>query len=160
MKSSLCTIMKTPVFGLLVLTVLLTGACSSKIIRGASPMVRINELSHEHESIALQLSIRNLNGVELDIQTIDLTLKLDDKASLAYQGPARTNIVANSTERWSVEIEESPASRELLNTLQNGGVKNLPYSLKGKIATLDDGTLRFEYEGRIYPLPGKPGHFR
>jgi hypothetical protein len=55
---------------------------------------------------------------------------------------------------------ESETSRQLLDTLENGDVKSLPYSLKGFVTTLGDGTLRFEYEGHIYPLPGRPGRFR
>ena len=145
---------------LVFLAVVLSAACGTKIIRGASPMVRMNELSHQNNTITLQLSMRNINGVPLDIQSIDFSLSVDEQELFNYQGPAETNIVANGTETWSVEVEESQNSRELLNTLQNGEVKSLPYSLKGKIHSLDDDSLRFEYEGHIYPLPGKPGYFR
>lgn len=147
-------------FGLLTLAVILSTGCGSKIIRGAAPMVRMNELSHQNNNISLQLSMRNLNGVELNVQSIDFSLSVDDSELFTYRGPADTNIVANGTETWSVEVEESQSSRDLLDTLQNGDVKSLPYSLKGKIMTRDDGTLRFEQEGHIYPLPGRPGHFR
>jgi hypothetical protein len=147
-------------FILIVLAMMLSTGCGSKIIRGASPMVRMTELSHQDQNIKLELSMRNLNGVELNIQSIDFNLTVDDNELFTYQGPAETNIVANGTETWSVEVEESQSSRELLNTLQNGDVKSLPYSLKGRINSLDDGTLRFEHEGHIYPLPGRPGHFR
>jgi hypothetical protein len=78
----------------------------------------------------------------------------------SYQGPAETNIAANGTETWSVEVEESQTSRDLLNTLQSGEVKSLPYSLEGSIESIEDGTLRFQYEGHIYPSPGRPGYFR
>jgi len=44
--------------------------------------------------------------------------------------------------------------------LQNGDVKSLPYSLRGSVSTREEGILYFEYEGHIYPLPGRPGHFR
>ena len=79
---------------------------------------------------------------------------------LTYTGPADTNIVANGTETWSVEVAESTAGRELLDSLQNGDVKSLPYVLKGTFRTVDDSTMRFEHEGHIFPLPGRPGHFR
>jgi len=48
----------------------------------------------------------------------------------------------------------------LLNSLQNGEVQSLPYTLKGSVSSIDDGSLHFEHEGHIYPLPGRPGHFR
>jgi outer membrane lipoprotein-sorting protein len=144
---------------LLLAMVLITG-CGAKIIKGAAPMVRMNELSHQDNSISLELSMRNLNGVELDIQTIDFSLSVNDDELFSYRGPVDTNIVANGTETWSVEVEESESSRELLETLQSGEIKSLPYSLKGSVYSQEDGNLRFEHEGHIYPLPGRPGHFR
>lgn len=146
--------------GLILLTLMLTAACGAKVIRGAPPMVRMNELYHQDNNITVKLSMRNINGVPLDIQSIDFSLKVDDAELFSYQGPAVTNIVANGTETWSVEIEESQSSRELLDTLENGEVKSLPYLLSGSVKSTEDRTLRFEYEGHLYPLPGRPGHFR
>lgn len=123
-------------------------------------MVRLSELSHQDQNIRLELNMRNLNGVKLNIQNIDVSLSVDDNEIFFYQGPAETNIVANGRETWSIEVEQSQTSRELLNTLQNGEVMSLPYSLEGRIHSPEDGSLRFEYEGHIYPLPGKPGFFR
>jgi len=125
-------------------------------------MVRMTELSHQDNNISLQVSMRNLNGVDLDIKSIDLRLTVNENEDdlFVYNGPVDTNIVANGTETWSVEVEESESSRALLNSLENGDIKSLPYALKGSVVSKDDGTLRFEYEGHIYPLPGKPGHFR
>jgi hypothetical protein len=147
---------------LLLLAVLLCTACGTKIIKGASPMVRMTELSHQDNNINLQVTMRNLNGVDLDIKSIDFRLTVNDNEDdlFVYNGPVDTNIVANGTETWSVEVEESETSRELLDSLENGEIKSLPYALKGSVNSKDDGTLRFEYEGHIYPLPGKPGHFR
>jgi len=145
---------------LLLMMVVLTAACGTKIIRGASPMVRINELSHQDNSITIELSMRNPNGVELDIQSIDFSLLVSGDELFSYTGPANTNIVVNGTETWTVEVEESDSSRELLNSLQSGEVKSLPYSMKGSVFSQEDGDLYFEHEGHIYPLPGRPGHFR
>lgn len=151
---------------LLVLTALLCTACGSKLVRGEPPMVRMSELSHQGSNISLQLNIRNINGVDLNVQGIDLNLtveKDEDQAGhelFVYNGPADIKIVANGTEIWSVEIKESEASRDLLDSLENGDVMSLPYTLKGSIRSADDGNLRFEREGHIYPLPGKPGYFR
>ena len=147
-------------FGLTILAIMLCTACGTKIIRGESPLVRMTELSHQDSNITLQVSMRNINGVPLDIQSIDFSLSVDDKELFTYQGPAETNIIANGTETWSVEVEESQSSRDLLDTLENGEVKSLPYSLKGSVVSKEDGTMRFQHEGHIYPLPGRPGHFR
>lgn len=125
-------------------------------------MVRITELSHHDNKINLQVNMRNLNGVDLEIQSIDFRLSVNDSEDelFAYNGPVGTNIVANGTESWSVDVDESTATRELLDKLEGGDIKSLPYVLKGSVISTGDGTLRFEYAGHIYPLPGKPGHFR
>ena len=147
---------------LILLAILLCTACGTQLVRGESPMVRITELSHQDNMINLQVNMRNINGVDLDIQSIDFRLSVNDSEDelFAYQGPVGTNIVANGTESWSVDVEESAATRELLDKLESGDIKSLPYALKGSVISTGDGTLRFEYEGHIYPLPGKPGHFR
>jgi hypothetical protein len=145
---------------LLLLLLMMTTSCGAKTIRGAAPMVRMTELSHQDNTIALQLSLRNLNGVPLDILKIDFSLSIDGNGAVVYQGPVDTTIAANGTEAWPVEVKESQSIREVLDKLQNGDVNSLPYVLKGSITSKEDGTLRFEYEGHIYPLPGRPGHFR
>jgi len=145
---------------LVVAVVTLTTACGSKIIRGAAPIVRITELSHTGTTINLQLSMRNLNGIALDVQTIDFSLSVEDRELFSYKGPATTNIVANGTETWIVELEESPSGKQLLDQLQAGEIVSLPYALKGSISAVDEGKLRFTREGHLYPVPGRPGHFR
>ena len=153
---------RTPLGLSLLLSVLFLTACGSNIIRGEPPIVRMSELSHQGNTIKLQLSMRNLNGVDLDITSTDFSLTVNDSEQelLAYNGPLNTNIGAKGTEVWSVEVAESKTSRELLDSMENGDIKSLPYKLKGSVYSKDDGKLRFEYEGHIYPLPGKPGHFR
>lgn len=145
---------------LLAMAIALSPACGNKLIRGASPMVRMTELSHENNTINLQFSIRNLNGVDLDVLGADITISNNDNELLRYRGPVNINIVANGTEAWSVEVAESESTRQLLDQLEKGEVKSLPYSMTGSITSRDDGLLRIEYEGHIYPLPGRPGHFR
>ena len=145
---------------LLAMVIALSSACGNKLIRGASPMVRMTELSHKDDTINLQVSIRNLNGVDLDVLAADLTILAENGELLSYRGPVNLNIVANGTESWSVDVDESENSKQLLDQLEKGDVKSLPYTLKGSVTSREDGLLRFEYEGHIYPLPGRPGHFR
>ena len=142
------------------LLVLLVAACGPKLIRGESPMVRISELSHQDSIVSLQLNIRNVNDEALDILDLDFSLSSDDQQLLLYTGPARVNINANGTETWSADIVESDIARQRLDALQSGEIKSLPYKLEGSISSLESGRLRFEYEGHLYPLPGRAGYFR
>ncbi len=146
--------------GLFLLTITLCLACSSKIVRGQAPIIRVSELSHGNGEISLQLNIRNLNGVALDIQAIDFRLSVDEQVLIDYQGPSSTNITANGTEVREISVPENEAAGALLDQLQKGEFKSLPYALKGKVNTTGDGSLRFNNEGHIYPVPGRPGHFR
>jgi len=147
---------------LLLLTALLCASCGASVVRGESPVIRITELSHAGNTINLQLSMRNLNGVDLNVQSIDfrLTATENDEELIVYSGPVAINITANGIESWSVEAAESDAGRTLLDKLENGDIMSLPYHLKGSIRSADEGTMRFEYDGHLYPLPGRPGHFR
>lgn len=154
------TIKKYLCLGLILAVAMMVTACGTKVVRGATPIVRMNELSHDGSNISLLLSMRNLNGVDLEIQKIDFSVSVEDDTLFSYNGPVDTNIVANGTETWTVAIEESETSRILLDGLESGDIKSLPYSLKGSISSAEDGNLRFEYEGHIYPVPGRPGHFR
>jgi len=151
-----------PGFYLLLMTALICTSCGAKIIRGESPVIRITELIHADNNINLQLSMRNLNGVDLNVQSIDFRLSVDESKEelVVYSGPVAINITANGIESWSVDTAESDAGRKLLDQLENGEIMSLPYHLKGSISSADEGSLRFEYEGHLYPLPGRPGHFR
>jgi len=162
MKTEKLTKPNHPGIFLLLSIVLLCASCGSNIVRGESPVIRITELSHGDDNIELQLSMRNLNGVDLNVQSIDFRLTVDDNKEelIVYSGPVAINITANGIESWSVEAAESEAGKSLLDKLENGELMSLPYQLKGSIGSKDDGTMRFEYDGHLYPLPGRPGHFR
>ena len=146
--------------GLLLAITLSLASCGDRLIHGVSPVVRMNDLSHDGKNITLQLNLRNRNGVEMDVQHIVFNLSVEDEELFAYDGPAETNIAANGTETWTVEIVESESAAARLNALESGEVKSLPYAFSGKVTTLEAGDLKFDHEGHLYPVPGRPGRFR
>jgi hypothetical protein len=147
-------------FALVLLVLLLCSACGPKLIRGQPPLVRMNELSHQDGVIKLELRMRNVNGLLLEVQSIKFTMTMNDAESFTYKGPVNTKLIANGAETWSMQVDESQALHELFDSLESGDVISVPYALKGSVTTLNEGTLRFEHEGHIYPLPGRLGHFR
>jgi hypothetical protein len=151
---------KLLLFVLAGLVVLLCAACGSKQTRGEPPLVRLNELSHQDNSLSLQLSIRNINDFPMEVLEIDFTMLVNDNDFIVHNGPVNINVGANSTENWTLEAAESSSNHDHLNQLENDEIKSLPYVMKGSIKSLKDSNLRFEYEGHIYPLPGRPGYFR
>ena len=146
--------------GLAVLAVMFFAACGSKQTRGEPPMVRMVELSHQDDIISLHLSIRNINDDPMDVLEIDFNMQADDTDFIVFSGMVNIEIGANSTENWTLETETNSNNRNLLNRLESGEINSLPYAMKGSIKSLESGNLRFEHEGHIYPLPGRPGYFR
>lgn len=146
--------------GLLMVLAVLLVACGDHLIRGVSPVVRINELSHDGTNITLQLSLRNRNAVEMDVEHIKFSLSSEDHELFSYNGPADVNVIANGTETWTAGVVESETSLDKLNALESGEIKSLPYSFKGTVTTIEAGDLEFEYQGHLYPVPGRPGQFR
>lgn len=146
--------------GLLIAVAVLLVACGDHLIRGVSPVVRVNELSHDGTNINLQLSLRNRNAVEMDVEHMQISLSTEEHELISYNGPADVNVIANGTETWTVDVVESEISLGKLNALENGEIKSLPYSFKGTVTTIEAGDLDFEYQGHLYPVPGRPGRFR
>ncbi len=151
---------KLQLTGLLLAVAVLLVACSDHLIRGVAPVVRINELSHDGKNITLQLSLRNRNGVEMDVQHMQFSVSADNEKLFSYDGPADANITANGTDTWSLDVDESETILNKLNALENGEIKSLPYSFKGTVTSNEAGNLNFKYEGHLYPVPGRPGRFR
>jgi hypothetical protein len=146
--------------GLLLLCLALCGACATTIVRGQAPLVRMSELSHADARVNLQLNIRNLNGEPMQVEAIEFRLQVDDEDLIDYQGSEATTIAANGVEARKISAAEAAAGKRLLDELEAGKFKSLPYSLEGKVITEKDGSLRFSSEGHIYTMPGKPGYFR
>jgi hypothetical protein len=135
-------------------------ACGGGQVRDESPLVRVSELSHLDDTISVQLSIRNVNDEALDIRAISFEMTSEDEQFLAWDGPASVNIAAKGTETRSVGVTPSARAGALLDSLEEGTIKSLPYALRGSVENVEGKTLRFEATGHIYPLPGRPGYFR
>ena len=69
-------------------------------------------------------------------------------------------IDANSSERVTDRSQPDDSALDPLRSLESGDTDSLPFSLEGRVHTLDDGYLRFEQKGHLYRVPGRPGQFR
>lgn len=151
---------KLQLTGLLIAVALLLVACGDHLIRGVSPIVRMNELSHDGKTVTVQMTLRNRNGVAMDVEHMNFSLTSDGADLLVYDGPAITSIAANGTENWSVDAGEPEATNKKLNMLESDEITSLLYTIKGTITSTEAGALDFDYEGYLYPVPGRPGRFR
>jgi LEA14-like dessication related protein len=152
-------LMKTHIIILLCSLVLCSG-CGPKQVKGQAPFVSISSMTVEQQSLSASFDIRNINDVEMVIDSIDLTIKVADTELTKYVNDFSLTIDPNTTEEVALNDLPDSTARELLIELEKDEVVSLPFSLEGRLHTLSDGYLRFKHEGHLYPVPGRPGQYR
>jgi LEA14-like dessication related protein len=146
------------------LTLLLVTAvcvsCGPSIIKGRPPFINISGMNLEENRLTGEFDISNQNGVPMTIEMIDITMTVNGVELARENRELKLLVGANSTEQVIVEELPDEFKRGLLDSLDSGEVKSLPFDLDGRVRTLEDGYLAFDQKGYLYPVPGKPGHFR
>lgn len=145
---------------LLLLAGALCTACGPQVIKGRPPFVGISAMNLSDDRLATQYRIDNQNGVAMTIQAIEVTVMVDDMQLTRDNRELRLLIDANSAEEYRVEEQPAEEVRRALVSLEGGEVSSLPFQLSGRVLTEEDGNLRFEQRGHLYPVPGRPGNFR
>jgi len=135
-------------------------SCGPHSIKGRPPFISISGMSQVDSKLSVDFDIRNQNDVPMTIDRVDITVTVND-IELARDNRNFDLVVgANSAERVRVEELPDESRRALLDSLESGEVSSLPFDLNGKVHTVEDGDLSFEHKGFLYPVPGKPDHFR
>lgn len=135
-------------------------SCASPGIRGKAPFVQLNGLHVDNDLITVDLGVRNVNTEAILLQQIEFSISLDQTTLAIYKAPSQAGISANGTENFRFELSPSPEGLALLDDLQNGNRPNLVYSLEGMLVVQEEDELPILGKGRIFPVPGRPGHFR
>ena len=135
-------------------------ACGSGLVRGESPYVKIDSLRLQETSMEVGLGVRNINEVTIQTARVSFTVMLDGSELARFDDAVDVSVIASGRETLRFELQPSESGKQLLQSLEKGDVPNLPYTLEGSIVTLEEGLLEFTGEGRLYPVPGRPGQFR
>jgi len=135
-------------------------SCGSQLIKGRAPFVSISGMNMVDGTLSAVFDVRNQNGVPMTIDMIDITVTVNEVELTRQNSEFSLAIGANSAEEVSVEKLPDDFTRSLLASLDSGEVKSLPFKLKGRVHTTEDGYLAFDHKGYLYPVPGKPGYFR
>ena len=144
----------------MLLAVFACASCGPQVIEGRPPFIGISDMSLLDDTLSVNFRISNQNGVPMNIEAIDIEVTIDSARLAGENRPFTLTIDANSAEEVHVEQLPEAFTRDLLASLENREVNSLPFLLKGSVQTLEDGRLRFEQKGHLYPVPGKPGFFR
>lgn len=146
------------------LAVLLAGAictaCGPQVIEGRPPFVGISSMNLSGGRLTTEFRIDNQNGVAMNVEAFEVSVAVGDV--LLSQDARQLALLIDANSAEEILVEESPADdvTRLLDSLEQREVNSLPFELNGRVRTLEDGYLRFEQKGHLYPVPGKPGFFR
>lgn len=135
-------------------------SCGPQVIKGRPPFISITGMSLQGDTLSADFGVSNQNGIPMTIHAIDITVTVNEAELTRHQSSFELLIDANSTEEVNVEKLPDDFTRSLLSSLDSGELKSLPFDLKGRVRTAEDGYLDFEHTGYLYPVPGKPNHFR
>lgn len=145
---------------LLLITTFCCYACGPRVIEGRPPFISISGISQVEDRLVVEFDIRNQNGIPMNLDEIDVILAVEAVHLVNESRKIDLVIGANSAEHFEVDGVPDQARRSLLESLERGEVNSLPFDLRGKVHTAEDGSLSFDHKGYMYPVPGKPGHFR
>lgn len=145
---------------LLACLALCLGACASAGLRGHAPFTDINALRLDGRALELDLGLRNPNTVPIQIEHIRFSVRLEDTRLTEYQAPSNASVLANGVENLRFQLTATEDGAALLNDLQSGQRASLAYTLEGLITAAEKTELKLDRQGRLYPVPGRPGQFR
>jgi len=145
---------------LVVILISLCAACGPHQVKGKTPVVSIATLSVADQKLGASFNIRNINDVAMDIEQIEITIRIREVELIRHLAPMALSIDPNTTEEIVAEKIPEEFAQKLLTELESGSTGNLPFFLEGTIRTSQDGNLPFQYEGFLYPVPGRPGQYR
>lgn len=144
---------------LLVMAVSL-GACASKGLRGHEPFVTLNNLRLQGAEIEIDLGLRNVNSLPINLTRIEFSFDVEDTNLAVYNAASQASISANGTENLRFNIPATAAGRAKLESLDQGEVNNISYLLEGQISDQEGISMNLRREGYLYRVPGRPGQFR
>lgn len=144
----------------LCVALLTTAGCGPQVIEGRPPFVSISGMNLDGNTLTTRFDIANQNGVAMNIDAAEITVKVRDTELLRYTSTDALEITANSTETVTTTSEPESFTVTLLNSLDDGQLDSLSIDISGRVHTPEDGYLRFEQNGYLYRVPGRPGQFR
>ncbi len=145
---------------LVLILISLCTACGPNQVKGKAPVVSIATLTVADEKLGASFNIRNINDVAMDIEQIEITIRIREAELTRHLTTLALSIDPNTTEDIVVEKVPEEFAQKLLDELESGDTGNLPFFLEGSIRTTQDGNVPFQYEGYLYPVPGRPGQYR
>ena len=145
---------------LLICAALLAACGGTKRVRGEAPFVDITSWSIDGQELSAALRVRNVNDEALPVSGIQLDIDLDGESLVSHLETTDIEVAANGSERVDLVMTATEAGTALLSELQGGERQSLPYHFEGWVQETDGKKMRYQRDGHIYTVPGRPGQFR
>jgi LEA14-like dessication related protein len=158
--------MKNPAHSSGLLFLLLTSlclalaGCGGSAIRGEAPLVQTGGWRVDDGSLFLALRFRNVNDDPLTVQEISLALSVNDAPVHRHLASPGIDIAPGGFETVNLDLGDDDALLASFDRLAAGDVGSLAYRITGTVSTRHIGDQPLRLEGRVYPVPGRPGEFR
>ncbi len=144
----------------LILAVVLAACGGTPVVTGEPPYVRVSAMVLDGDALQIEFDIRNINTQPLEVRAVRFELEVDGEMLARYDRNLEAGVVPSGNDIVTIEIEPDAAGVARLEALEAGEVNSLSYALSGDVLVPEEGRLRFENAGHVYPVPGRPGHFR
>lgn len=143
---------------LITLSLALT-ACGG-LVRGQPPLVGVSSVVLDAQQVRARVDVHNPNSVEMPVDVMELSMTLGDADLGRHSARPGITIHPNGTEEVVFELPVSENARRQLNQLESGQLNSIAYTVSGQVRDSSGGSERYTQQGYLYPVPGRPGHFR
>ncbi|MFN2334877.1 MAG: LEA type 2 family protein [Wenzhouxiangellaceae bacterium] len=137
----------------------LTSACSTSPmqIRSEQPTLEIDSLALlQGPRVAIELLVHNRNDHALELESLDLTMSLEQTRLFSNQWPMPLKIGARGRERITLH---APASRDGAARLSELA-GSLAYQLESTLVLQGQRNAKSQKSDYLHPVPGQPDRFR
>lgn len=146
---------------LIVLTMLSSCGGTQRKVRNQPPQIFIANIETIGEDIRFELQIRNINNIAIPEAQVKFEFYFENAPVFDGMQTLNLSLDGRGTETASWQGKAQPAAIQRLNDLTNGVIKDLDYQSKGEMINLSTNKkLAFSTHGKVFAMPGKPGHFR
>lgn len=148
---------------LLLIVLALTTSCGGqhRKISDQPPQIFIANIETIGEDIQFQLQIRNINNLAIPQARINFEFYFADTPVFDGMQTLDLSLDGRGTEQAGWRGKANPEAIRNLNQLTDGTIKDLDYHSTGEMINLDTNKkLAFSRRGKVFAVPGKPGHFR
>lgn len=162
MMSRLLSLRQNAALILLVLGLVMVTACSGgRKILGIPPAIQIAQLELQQDHAVLALRFRNGNDEVLTGGNLQFQLSIDGQLFSIYNNTPNIDIIAHSAEELRIRVKPIRVDAlDELRVMAANGRGNVQWEMVGSLNLDQQPEQSFNYQGHLFPAPGRDDLFR